>query len=82
VKIRLMGSEQECTALAALLQTTPGLHVADISRPYPNRDDPAKVRIYIDVFLSGTIRADAAVHTTTDVTVRRRNLPGHGDASA
>ncbi|MEV4275859.1 hypothetical protein [Actinoplanes xinjiangensis] len=82
MEIRLMGSQQQCTALAAVLQTTPGLHVTDVSRPYPNRHDPATVRLYLNASLTGSTRAGATVNTTTGTAARTRDLPARGDARA
>jgi hypothetical protein len=37
MKLRLHGPPAECSAVAAQLRRTPGLHITDQSRPYPDR---------------------------------------------
>jgi hypothetical protein len=37
MKLRLHGTPAECAAAAQRLRRTPGLHVQDQSRPYPDR---------------------------------------------
>src|SRR4029450_4643050 len=37
MKLRLHGTPAECAAAAERLRRTPGLHVQDESRPYPDR---------------------------------------------
>jgi hypothetical protein len=37
MKLRLHGTPAECAAAAARLRSTPGLHIQDQSRPYPDR---------------------------------------------
>jgi hypothetical protein len=53
MKLRLHGTPTECAAAAARLRRTPGLHVQDESRPYPDRSDEL-VRIYLTVDLDPT----------------------------
>ena len=48
MKIRLMGDGDKVTAMIAALQAAPGLRITDVSRPYPNRGNPAQVRVYLD----------------------------------
>ena len=53
MKLRLHGTSAECTAAVERLRRTPGLHVQDESRPYP--DYPGElVRIYLTVHLDPT----------------------------
>jgi len=44
--LRLHGTPAECSAVAAQLRRTPGLHVTDQSRPYPDRTGEL-VRVYL-----------------------------------
>ena len=53
MKLRLHGTATECAAAAARLRRTPGLHVQDESRPYPDRSGEL-VRIYLTVDLDPT----------------------------
>jgi hypothetical protein len=46
MKLRLHGTPAECSAVAARLRRTPGLHVTDQSRPYPDRTGEL-VRVYL-----------------------------------
>jgi hypothetical protein len=48
VKIRVMGDSDQVAVAVAVLEAFPGLHVTDVSRPYPNRRDPGQVRVYLD----------------------------------
>lgn len=54
MKLRLEGLEEECRTLVAILanRLPDVLEVDEISRPYPNRGDSRKVRVYIDVRIS------------------------------
>jgi hypothetical protein len=51
MKLRLHGTPAECAAAAERLRRTPGLHVQDASRPYPDRGGEL-VRVYITVHLN------------------------------
>jgi hypothetical protein len=53
MKLRLHGTLTECAAVAERLRRTPGLHIADESRPYPDRAGEL-VRIYLTVHLDHT----------------------------
>jgi hypothetical protein len=50
MKLRLHGTPTECAAAAARLRHTPGLHIQDESRPYPDRSGEL-VRVYLTVDL-------------------------------
>jgi hypothetical protein len=50
MKLRLHGTPAECTAVAARLRRTPGLHIADQSRPYPDSTGEL-VRVYLTAHL-------------------------------
>jgi hypothetical protein len=50
MKLRLHGTPTECAAAAARLRHTPGLHIQDQSRPYPDRSGEL-VRVYLSVDL-------------------------------
>ena len=53
MKLRLHGTPAECATAAAILGHTPGLHIADESRPYPDRTGPL-VRVYLTAHLDPT----------------------------
>jgi hypothetical protein len=53
MKLRLHGTPAECAAAADRLRRTPGLHIQDESRPYPDRSGEL-VRIYLTVDLDPT----------------------------
>jgi hypothetical protein len=53
MKLRLHGTPAECTAATARLRRTPGLHIQDQSRPYPDRTGEL-VRVYLTVHLDPT----------------------------
>jgi hypothetical protein len=55
MKLRLHGTHAECSAAAALLRRTPGLHIQDESRPYADRGGEL-VRVYL------TAQLDNASH--------------------
>jgi len=50
MKLRLHGTPAECAAATERLRHTPGLHVQDESRPYPDRGGEL-VRVYLTVDL-------------------------------
>ena len=50
MKLRLHGTRAESAAATERLRHTPGLHVQDESRPYPDRDGEL-VRVYLTVDL-------------------------------
>jgi hypothetical protein len=50
MKLRLHGTYTECAAVAAWLRHTPGLHIQDESRPYPDRAGE-RVRVYLTAHL-------------------------------
>jgi hypothetical protein len=52
VKVRLMGTEQECAAAAARLAADPGFTVLEQSAPYPNRAPSELVRVYLEVHVA------------------------------
>ena len=45
MKLRLHGTPAECAAATERLRRTPGLHIQDESRPYPDRGGEL-VRVY------------------------------------
>jgi hypothetical protein len=53
MKLRLHGTPADCATAAALLRRTPGLHIADQSRPYPDRTGEL-VRVYLTAHLDPT----------------------------
>jgi hypothetical protein len=53
MKLRLHGTPADCATAAARLRDTPGLHIADESRPYPDRSGEL-VRVYLTVDLDPT----------------------------
>jgi hypothetical protein len=53
MRLRLHGTPAECAAAAERLRRTPGLHVQDESRPYPDRAGEL-VRVYLTVDLNST----------------------------
>jgi hypothetical protein len=53
VKLRLHGTPTDCAAAAERLRRTPGLHITDQSRPYPDRGGEL-VRVYLTVDLDPT----------------------------
>jgi hypothetical protein len=50
MRLRLHGTPAECATAAGLLRRVPGLHIADQSRPYPDRTGEL-VRVYITAHL-------------------------------
>jgi hypothetical protein len=57
MKLRLHGTLAGCAAAAERLRRTPGLHIADQRRPYPDRSGEL-VRVYLTVELDSTSRGD------------------------
>jgi hypothetical protein len=53
MKLRLHGTPADCATAAARLRRTPGLHITDESRPYPDRGGEL-VRVYLTVDLDPT----------------------------
>jgi len=51
VKIRLHGTEDECSKAAALLEGV--MDVRSVSDPYPDRGRSILVRVYVDAELRG-----------------------------
>jgi hypothetical protein len=50
MNLRLHGTPPECAVAADRLRRTPGLHIQDESRPYPDRSGEL-VRVYLTVHL-------------------------------
>ena len=50
MRLRLHGTPAGCAATATLLRRTPGLHITNQSRPYPDRTGEL-VRVYLTVDL-------------------------------
>jgi hypothetical protein len=48
VKIRLMGTPDECAAAVTAIKGADGLRVLEVSRPVRNRGDSRQVRVYIE----------------------------------
>jgi hypothetical protein len=46
MRLRLHGTPAECAVAVAGLRRTPGLHIVDQSRPYPDRTG-GLVRVYL-----------------------------------
>jgi hypothetical protein len=53
MKLRLHSTPAECTTAVTRLRRTPGLHIADQSRPYPDRSGQL-VRVYLSADLDLT----------------------------
>jgi len=53
MKLRLHGTPAECAAATERRRHTPGLHITDESRPYPDRAGEL-VRVYLTVYLGPT----------------------------
>jgi hypothetical protein len=51
MKLRLHGTPAECADATERLRRTPGLHIQDESRPYPDRGGEL-VRFYLTVHLN------------------------------
>ena len=51
MKIRLMGTPEECTAVADKLATV--FHVVEVSDPRANRGSSELVRVYVEIRLNG-----------------------------
>jgi hypothetical protein len=62
MKLRLHGTPSECAAAAERLRGTPGLHVRDESRPYPDRSGEL-VRVYLAVDLDAASSGDQSGQT-------------------
>jgi hypothetical protein len=60
MQLRLHGTPVECAAAADRLRRTPGLHVRDESRPYPDRTGEL-VRVYLTVHLDPTSNDQAGL---------------------
>jgi hypothetical protein len=60
MKLRLHGTPADCTTAARLLRRTPGLHITDQSRPYPDRGGEL-VRLYLTAHLEPTRQASERV---------------------
>ena len=57
MELRLHGTAAECAAAAERLRRTPGLHVQDNGRPYPDRGGEL-VRVYLTADLIDLSRPD------------------------
>jgi hypothetical protein len=53
MQLRLHGTPADCAIAAGLLRRTPGLHIVDESRPYPDRVGEL-VRVYLTAHLDAT----------------------------
>ena len=60
MNIRLMGDSGQVAAMVAVLLAAPGLRITSVSRPYPNRGNPAQVRVYLDAEVSDGTRPGIA----------------------
>jgi hypothetical protein len=49
MKLRLHGTPAECAVAAERLRRTPGLHITDQSRPYPDRTGEL-IRVYLTAY--------------------------------
>ncbi|MCU7724577.1 hypothetical protein ODJ79_12690 [Actinoplanes sp. KI2] len=61
MNIRLMGDGDQVAAAVAALETTPGLRIVTVSRPYANRRDPEQMRIYLDAEVTAAVHDHPAV---------------------
>jgi hypothetical protein len=52
VDLRVMGLPAEVQATVDALSTCPALRVVAVSRPYPNRGEDARVRVFVAAELS------------------------------
>jgi hypothetical protein len=53
MKLRLMGTPEECARVAFLLRVgPPELEVLEVDGPYPNRGDSRQVRAYLELRLA------------------------------
>jgi hypothetical protein len=50
MKLPLHGTPAECAVAAERLRRTPGLHITDQSRPYPDRTGEL-IRVYLTAYL-------------------------------
>ncbi|WP_245665686.1 DUF4326 domain-containing protein [Actinoplanes subtropicus] len=71
MNIRLMGDGDQVAAAVALLETLPGLHVTNVSRPYTARGGDGRMRIYLDAEI--TLSPAAPV---TAARIQRRRSAG------
>jgi hypothetical protein len=69
VKIRLWGTEEECTAAAERLMRTPGLVVLSVSEPYADRGASVLVRVFVEARLDPP---PETVHVTATAESRPR----------
>ncbi len=60
MKIRLWGTEDECTVAAVRLIQTPGLIVLSVSEPYADRGASRLVRVFVEARLDPPPAAGAA----------------------
>jgi hypothetical protein len=74
MKLRLHGTPTECAAAAARLSRTPGLHIQDESRPYPDRSGEL-VRVYLTVDLDPTSTTSPASPSTAEEGGSGERLP-------
>jgi hypothetical protein len=64
MKLRLHATPADCAAAADRLRRTPGLHIADQSRPYPDRTG-GLVRVDLTVHLNSTSSDRPGHHAST-----------------
>ena len=65
MNLRVIGTEAECARLVFLLRFgPPDLEVVEVSPPYPNRGDSARVRVYLEVrFPEGLAPAEVTFYS-------------------
>jgi hypothetical protein len=65
MKLCLLSTEAECARLTFLLRFgPPDLDVVQVSLPYPNRGDSARVRVYLEIqFPEGLAPADVTFYS-------------------
>ena len=61
MKLRLYGTPAECATAAMRLRRTPGLHLTDQSRPYPDRTGEL-VRVDLTAHLDPTSNDQPGTH--------------------
>jgi hypothetical protein len=73
MKVRLQGTPAECAKLTFLLRYgPPDLEVVEVSQPFANLGDSARVRVYLEVrFPEGLPPLEATFYSLTAPTATR-----------
>ena len=74
MKIRIMGTEDECREVAERLAGI--VEVLEVGGPYPNRGASQLVRVYVEARIAPPVHVTS---TTVKVRGRRRALPPGGE---